>query len=365
MAWDTNGNASTNPASDFLGTTDPQPLVMRTNAKEAARIDATGKLGIGTTNPQNSLHVGPGTTGIFASRVNAVVASNSPDAGIAIAQNSGVNLLVQASGAGAFIGTTSKHALVLRTGDLDRLVVTASGNLGVGNNNAQNLLHVGPGGSNIATTRVNAIVASNSPDAGIAIAQNSGVNVLLQASGAGAFIGTTSNHALVLRTGDLDRVVVDNRGDVFMAGTLSVAKDVVLTGADCAEHFDFVQASACEPGTVLTIGAGGALEACAQAYDKRAAGVVSGAGTYRPAIVLDKHDSDVDRLPVALFGKVFCKVDAQHAAVEIGDLLTTSATVGHAMKASDPARAFGAVIGKALRGLPGGCGLIPILVALQ
>jgi hypothetical protein len=35
------------------------------------------------------------------------------------------------------------------------------------------------------------------------------------------------------------------------------------------------------------------------------------------------------------------------------------------MQASDPARAFGSVIGKALQALPSGTGLIPILVALQ
>ena len=47
------------------------------------------------------------------------------------------------------------------------------------------------------------------------------------------------------------------------------------------------------------------------------------------------------------------------------DLLTTSASPGHAMKASEPLRAFGAVIGKALRPLAEGQGLIPILIALQ
>jgi hypothetical protein len=35
------------------------------------------------------------------------------------------------------------------------------------------------------------------------------------------------------------------------------------------------------------------------------------------------------------------------------------------MRASDPLQAFGAVIGKALRPLAEGRGLIPILVALQ
>jgi hypothetical protein len=64
-------------------------------------------------------------------------------------------------------------------------------------------------------------------------------------------------------------------------------------------------------------------------------------------------------------GKVFCKVDAQFGAVAVGDLMTTSPTPGHAMKAADPTRAFGAVIGKALGPLVEGQRLIPILVALQ
>jgi hypothetical protein len=51
--------------------------------------------------------------------------------------------------------------------------------------------------------------------------------------------------------------------------------------------------------------------------------------------------------------------------IEVGDLLTTSSCSGHAMKASDPFRAFGAVIGKALRPLASGRGKIPVLVALQ
>jgi len=35
------------------------------------------------------------------------------------------------------------------------------------------------------------------------------------------------------------------------------------------------------------------------------------------------------------------------------------------MKATDPLRSFGAIIGKALRPLAAGRGMIPILVALQ
>jgi hypothetical protein len=58
-------------------------------------------------------------------------------------------------------------------------------------------------------------------------------------------------------------------------------------------------------------------------------------------------------------------VDADYGAVDVGDLLTTSDTPGHAMKASDPSRAFGAVIGKALISPRSGRALLPVLVCLQ
>lgn len=138
-----------------------------------------------------------------------------------------------------------------------------------------------------------------------------------------------------------------------------------MHNADCAEDFDVSGAVKMEPGTVMVLGNEGALCASQQAYDKRAVGVISGAGNYKPAIVLDKQQTSGNRQPIALMGKVFCKVDAQFGAIEVGDLLTTSATPGHAMKTCDPIRAFGAVIGKALRPLKEGQGLIPILIALQ
>jgi hypothetical protein len=143
------------------------------------------------------------------------------------------------------------------------------------------------------------------------------------------------------------------------------AGDIRLKNADCAEDFDVAAADRIEPGTVLVIDQEGALRPSTEAYDRKVAGVVSGAGDCKPGIVLDKNPSQINRLPLALVGKVFCKVDTQFAAIEVGDLLTTSSTPGHAMKASDPLRAFGSVIGKALRPLNSGTGLIPILIALQ
>jgi hypothetical protein len=151
----------------------------------------------------------------------------------------------------------------------------------------------------------------------------------------------------------------------YFEGDVEVTGDIRLTNADCAEDFDICATEQIEPGTVMVLGEEGKLEQSQKAYDKRVAGVVSGAGDYKPGIVLDKQQSSNTRKPIALLGKVFCKVDAGHGAIEIGDLLTTSPTPGHAMKADDPLKAFGTVIGKALRPLAAGQGLIPILIALQ
>lgn len=155
------------------------------------------------------------------------------------------------------------------------------------------------------------------------------------------------------------------KGDVWVSGKLSVGNDIVLTNADCAEDFNIGNGLTVEPGTVMVLGEEDALFPCQSAYDKCVAGVVSGAGDYKPGIVLDKQESDRTRQPIALLGKVYCKVDAQYGAIEVGDMLTTSPVLGHAMKVSDPLKAFGAVIGKALRPLKEGQGLIPILIALQ
>ncbi len=151
----------------------------------------------------------------------------------------------------------------------------------------------------------------------------------------------------------------------FFDGSITVKNDIILANADCAEDFDIASLEKVEPGTVMVIDSEGSLRECDRAYDKCVAGVISGAGQYKPAIVLDKQESSKNRMPIALMGKVYCKVDASYGAIEVGDLLTTSPTLGHAMRTDDPMKAFGAVIGKALRPLTSGEGLIPILIALQ
>lgn len=157
---------------------------------------------------------------------------------------------------------------------------------------------------------------------------------------------------------------VDVTGDVSVSGNVT-AKDVILSGADCAEEFDVTANAEIEPGCVVVFDDDAALALSDRPYDRRVAGVISGAGAFRPGVVLDRRETDRRRAPIALVGKVYCRVDAAYGAIAVGDLLTSSPTPGHAMRASDPGRAFGAVIGKALGGHGSGLGLIPILVTLR
>lgn len=93
-------------------------------------------------------------------------------------------------------------------------------------------------------------------------------------------------------------------------GDVEVTGDIRLVNADCAEEFDIAGLDKVEPGTVMVIDSEGSLRECDRAYDKCVAGVISGAGKYKPAIVLDKQESSTNRMPIALMGKVYCKVDA-------------------------------------------------------
>lgn len=154
-------------------------------------------------------------------------------------------------------------------------------------------------------------------------------------------------------------------GNIAVAGNVSVGGDITLEGADCAEEFEIALDVEAVPGMVMALDAKGKLRPSTEPYDRRVAGIVAGAGDLRPGIILGRQRDTIKRVPIALFGRVYCMVDATDAPIAVGDLLTTSSTRGSAMKATHSAMAFGAIIGKALQPLASGTGLIQVLVALQ
>lgn len=177
-------------------------------------------------------------------------------------------------------------------------------------------------------------------------------------------------------------------------GNLSAEGTVTGGGADFAERIDVEgQEADYEPGDVLVISdeQDRAVELAREAQTTRVIGVYSanpgflgGAGTPDEQVaqqeealaaagaendeaaaqdVLETLKFEDGAVEVAIAGIVPVKVSAENGAIRRGDLLTTSDTAGHAMKASDPVP--GTILGKAMGTLDEGTGVIDVLVMLQ
>jgi hypothetical protein len=173
----------------------------------------------------------------------------------------------------------------------------------------------------------------------------------------------------VLGSGDYS---VYGYGDAkFTNGTTEVDVLEITGGSDLSENFDILGTDPdleLLPGMVVSIDPEnpGCLAVSAEAYDRKVAGIVSGAGGIRPGMLMGQEGSVADGSnPVALTGRVYCLVDASYGEIQPGDLLTTSDTPGYAMKVSDHSRAHGAILGKAMSSLGQGRGLVLVLVTLQ
>jgi hypothetical protein len=150
----------------------------------------------------------------------------------------------------------------------------------------------------------------------------------------------------------------------------------ITGGSDLSERFEVKAApdtgddaaAQVRPGLVVSIDPDdpGKLSLSSRAYDRRVAGVISGAGGVKPGMMMGQTGSIADgNHPVALSGRVYCWADASNGPIEPGDLLTTSTLAGYAMKVTDHTKAQGAIIGKAMSSLKEGSGLVLVLVSLQ
>jgi hypothetical protein len=332
--WSLTGNAGTNPATNFLGTQDNSPLLIKTNGIEAISISPGrlkparigGNIGIGTTSPGAKLHVHGDTDPL---------------------------LLIDHAGA------SGNPALWFQQDKYPQAYVwwdKANSRLNLGTRTTNPIVSL----QNDGTTLVNGPLAL----------QNNRTR-LQGFDGAGFhWFGPTPDNDLAF---GIKRTAANNyefnvRGAVFTR-TLQITG-----GADLSEHFEVRAAevggavSPIQAGLVVSINPDepGKLVISRQAYDHKVAGVISGAGGVRPGVLMSQSGSMTDGdHPVALTGRVYCWADATYGPIAPGDLLTTSDTAGHAMKVTDYAKAQGAVLGKAMSGLKQGKGLVLVLVTLQ
>lgn len=235
---------------------------------------------------------------------------------------------------------------------------SAAGTALYGNTNTGIGVRAKSGGTGLAAP---ALYTQNTNATGIAIYSvnaSSDANIVAANTGTGDLIKGYSG------TGGGDLVFrVENDGRT----TVSVLQ--ITGGSDLAEPFEVRGGDAIEPGMVVCIDADhpGNLKLSTNAYDRTVAGVISGAGGVQTGMVMGQHGSIADgRHAVALTGRVYVYADATEHAIEPGDLLTTAARPGHAMKVTDYTRGQGAIIGKAMTRLAQGeTGLVLVLVNLQ
>ncbi len=189
---------------------------------------------------------------------------------------------------------------------------------------------------------------------------STGVEVSTYVASSGGWLGTRGNDPLNFFVNDGSFGARLNTDNVFEVRVLQING-----GADIVEGFDSTETL--EPGTVVVIDAANAGELIAStvAYDRKVAGIVSGANGVNPGLRLGQEGVLDGEFPVAMSGRVWVKASGENGAIAPGDRLTTASLSGHAMRATDADRWDGAVIGKAMTALDADTGLVLVLVNLQ
>ena len=118
---------------------------------------------------------------------------------------------------------------------------------------------------------------------------------------------------------------------------------------DYAELFELATRDGIEAGSVVAWDAdAGGIVPASTTNTRSVIGVVSGAGGFRPGMVIGSRADESHDFPVSMSGVIYARVSAEGGAIEPGDLLVPSSAPGIGIRAVDPVAAAGTVFGKAL-----------------
>jgi len=333
------------------GTTDHVPVFTGSHKIGNSLIyELGGKIGIGTTSPgfpvhilNNNLVAPPGEA---PSALTVETAAQSDSQTVSAIQ--GLVTSTTGGGATAVLGTAY-----------------GSNSIGLFGNSLSN-----SGGGGVVGSTASADFSFSAAIAAWALAPTGSAVALFSQTyspngTAGYFLNRAGGNIIVGHVGQNDDQSVFR---VDGAGTVYANGGFVPYGADFAESMAVVgDRSRYAAGDLLVIAPTTSrhLALAHEPYSSLVAGIYS----TKPGMLGSTRRVDEtpakDEVPLAVVGIVPCKVSAENGPIQVGDLLVTSSTPGHAMRGTDRTRMSGAVVGKALEPLPQGTGVIQVLVTLQ
>jgi hypothetical protein len=327
---------------------------------ELFRVQENGNVGIGTTSPNQLLEV----NGASNPRI-LINATGSNHAGLILRTDVSTHEIFATNGGSYGAG---KLVIYDTNASAERILIDSDGNVGIGTTapvtklQVQGIIRSG----NVASPRYRVDIQHDGTDGVINSYDDTGATysplymdgskvILNSASAGNVGIGTTTPSEKLTISGNLS--VSGNCKD----GGASTTCDIT---ADIAEAFNVSQSKKqVEAGDVLVIDSSsdkfdkGAILSN-KPYDDNVLGVVSSA----PTIIMGRLNGGI---PVALTGVVPVKVTTENGPIAKGDLLTTSKTLGHAMKCNERIKCTGSILAKSLESFNGDNGKIMALVTLQ
>ena len=362
---------------------------------ERMRITKDGFVGIGTTSPAEKLHVSggdfrlDGDMHLHDNKGNTGISLRSDHAAgvageVSLFNDNGLETVELLAAEGTDNGgqITLSKANGTRTVQLDAEFGPDGGAyLELNGGSSESTLYVE--GSAAGRTDAALRVHNIEPDQGMAayITNNSTwATMHIQNDGSGETLWVESSgggNLIVAR----DNIARQWQFWVDGDGNTNVRNLVIYDGADLSERFEVCglqvdlndqsdpsTGNTPEPGMVVSIDPEnpGKLAISSKSYDRKVAGIISGAGGLNTGMLMSQSDSDADgNYPVALSGRIYCLCVASNGPIQPGDLLTSSDNPGYAMRVTDHSKAQGAIIGKAMTSLQEGRGLVLTLVSLQ
>jgi len=398
-------------------------LQIRTNNATRVVVQAnSGNVGIGTAAPISELHIRKDAPGQLGPKITVMNGGGGAGASAAIdlsgydtgAQGPASRIqAVDDGAASAHLVFSSKRPGALANPLVETMRLTSVGNVGIGTTT--------PGFKLDVSERMR-VRQGGTPSAGIWFFQSTPAAdrafVGMATDDAVGFFGSTgASWGLTMNTttGNVGIGAFPTGVKLFVGGVVQCAQVIGAKVAYVADRFVNKTGDALEQGDILVISGDQTslyygdksdipipeVDLAATEYDTKVCGIVVEAHAELQSVDAEKvsganappggkKSGDAIKQELRMFSSeetatmditkveegqiglmatlgtyAWCKVDAEIAPIEIGDLLTTSSTKGYAQKILDSSKAQGAVIGKALGSLNKGKGKIPVLVTLQ